>query len=96
MVESVDELVGEVEAALEEVEDDAFEHEVAGMEALAYVVGHGFEQDMAGLVSTTVEACDHGQGADLLGDLAVVDSLDPGFDWSQPPETEDKEVEAVH
>lgn len=73
MVESVDELVGEVEAALEEVEDDVSVDEVAGMEVLAYVVGHDFEADMAELVRMAVEACDHVQRADPQGELAVVD-----------------------
>lgn len=109
VVGNVDALVGEVEVeaaigfedggAPEEAENDASVDEVADIEALAYVVGHDFEPDVAGLVSMTAKACGHVQGADsvtelarvadLLGELAVVDSLDPGFDLSQPLQPED-------
>lgn len=66
------------------------------------VIGRDFEQDVAELVGMTVEACAHEQGADsvtesdLLDELAVVDSLEPGFDLSQPLQPENREVEAVH
>lgn len=113
VVGNVDVLVGEVEVAIgfedegapEEAENDASVDEVADIEALAYVVGHDFEPDVAGLVSMTAEASGHEQGADsvtelahvadLRGELAVVDSFDPGFDLSQPPQPENTKVEVV-
>lgn len=95
MIGNADEV--EVAIALEEAEDGASVDEVADIEALAYVVGHDFEPDVAGLVNMTVEACGHEQqGVDSAAELAAVESLDPGFDLGQPLKPEDREVVAVH